>query len=89
MLLYLDQEGRGTGIASKMRAYGFQCDGIGRIELVTNNPRKIELLRASGVDVVGRAAVYGEVTPQNRAYLQTKADRSGHLIDVDELAERA
>lgn len=119
VLVYLDQEGRGTGIASKMRAYSLQCDGldtvdadamlgypadgrryeaavamleglgIRRIELVTNNPRKIELLRASGIDVVGRAAVYGEVTPQNRAYLRTKAVRAGHLIDVADLAGKA
>ena len=27
VLLYLDQEGRGTGIAAKMRAYGYQHDG--------------------------------------------------------------
>lgn len=32
VLVYLDQEGRGTGIAAKMRAYGFQCDGLDTVD---------------------------------------------------------
>ncbi|WP_224000914.1 GTP cyclohydrolase II RibA [Aureimonas sp. SA4125] len=32
VLLYLDQEGRGTGIAAKMRAYGYQSLGLDTID---------------------------------------------------------
>lgn len=32
VLLYLDQEGRGTGIGAKMRAYGYQHLGLGTID---------------------------------------------------------
>ncbi|MEB2847211.1 GTP cyclohydrolase II RibA [Rhizobiales bacterium RZME27] len=32
ILLYLDQEGRGTGIASKMRAYGYQTAGLDTVD---------------------------------------------------------
>ncbi|WIH05495.1 GTP cyclohydrolase II RibA [Xanthomonas translucens pv. graminis] len=32
VLLYLDQEGRGTGIATKLRAYGYQHDGLDTID---------------------------------------------------------
>ncbi|MCF6368017.1 GTP cyclohydrolase II RibA [Rhizobium halophilum] len=32
VLLYLDQEGRGTGIGAKMRAYGYQHDGLDTID---------------------------------------------------------
>ncbi|WP_244490659.1 GTP cyclohydrolase II RibA [Aureimonas frigidaquae] len=32
VLLYLDQEGRGTGIASKMRAYGLQHEGLDTVD---------------------------------------------------------
>lgn len=32
VLLYLDQEGRGTGIAAKMRAYGYQHDGLDTVD---------------------------------------------------------
>jgi GTP cyclohydrolase II len=32
VMLYLDQEGRGTGIAAKMRAYGYQHEGLDTID---------------------------------------------------------
>jgi GTP cyclohydrolase II len=32
VLLYLDQEGRGTGIAAKMRAYGYQHEGMDTVD---------------------------------------------------------
>ncbi|KAA0970527.1 GTP cyclohydrolase II RibA [Aureimonas fodinaquatilis] len=32
ILLYLDQEGRGTGLASKMRAYGLQHQGLDTVD---------------------------------------------------------
>jgi GTP cyclohydrolase II len=32
VLVYLDQEGRGTGIGSKMRAYGLQCEGLDTVD---------------------------------------------------------
>jgi GTP cyclohydrolase II len=32
VLLYMDQEGRGTGIAAKMRAYGYQHEGLDTID---------------------------------------------------------
>ncbi|MCL7715421.1 GTP cyclohydrolase II RibA [Stenotrophomonas mori] len=115
ILLYLDQEGRGTGIAAKMRAYGYQHEGLDtidadaqlgfgaderrygsaiamlrglgvqRIQLLTNNPTKVQLLRDAGIDVVGRIPVTGEITAENEHYLRTKATRAGHQLDVDAL----
>ncbi|WP_423822228.1 GTP cyclohydrolase II RibA [Salinisphaera sp. SPP-AMP-43] len=32
VLLYLDQEGRGTGIGAKIRAYGYQRDGLDTVD---------------------------------------------------------
>ncbi|MBC8130391.1 MAG: GTP cyclohydrolase II RibA [Rhizobiaceae bacterium] len=32
IMLYLDQEGRGTGLASKMRAYGYQAEGLDTVD---------------------------------------------------------
>jgi len=115
VLLYLDQEGRGTGIAAKMRAYGYQHAGldtidadaqlgfgpderrygsavamlhglgITRIRLLTNNPSKVERLRAAGIEVVERIPVTGGITAENEQYLRTKAARAGHALDVDAL----
>ncbi len=115
VLLYLDQEGRGTGIAAKMRAYGYQHEGLDtidadallgfgaderrygsavamlralgveRIQLLTNNPTKMQHLRNAGIEVVGCVPVTGEITAENEQYLRTKAARAGHHLDVDAL----
>jgi GTP cyclohydrolase II len=52
------------------------------IRLMTNNPRKVEGLRELGVDVSGRIPHVIPANEHNRSYLETKALRSGHLIDV-------
>jgi GTP cyclohydrolase II len=116
MLLYLDQEGRGNGIANKMRAYGLQARGhdtydadeilgfeqdqrhfdfaaemlkllgVSRVRVMTNNPVKIAALRQAGLDVVGDERVIGRPSTHNVAYLASKRDRAGHMIDMDALA---
>ncbi len=110
VLLYRSQEGRGIGLANKLRAYGLQDEGldtidadqvigfskderdfriahemldelgIARILLLTNNPSKVAALQKAGIHVVGRRAIYGEVTAQNQRYLKTKARRHGHWL---------
>lgn len=109
VLLYLAQEGRGTGLANKLRAYrlqdagldtidadrylGFSADerdfgpaaamlqqlGITRIQLLTNNPHKIDALRRAGLDVVDRLPLLAPVNPFNVRYVQTKHERAGHF----------
>jgi GTP cyclohydrolase II len=58
--------------------------GIAHVRLLTNNPAKIEQLTAFGIDVVDRVSHVFEPNSHNRAYLLTKALRSGHLIEVDQ-----
>ena len=53
------------------------------VKLMTNNPRKIDGLRELGVNVSGRQPHVIPANEHNRFYLETKAARSGHLIDVD------
>jgi GTP cyclohydrolase II len=111
IVLYLEQEGRGLGLANKMRAYMLQDDGldtmdanmmlgfddderhygvaarmlkmigVSRVQLLTNNPGKLEALSDGGVEVCARIALYTEINPENRRYLATKAARAGHLLD--------
>ena len=50
---------------------------------MTNNPRKLEGLTSLGVTVSGRIPLVIPANEHNRSYLETKALRSGHLIDVD------
>jgi GTP cyclohydrolase II len=110
IILYLRQEGRGIGIAQKVRAYELQQNGldtveanlhmgydddlrdysvaaamlhalgVASIELHTNNTRKIEGLRAGGVEVHNRAPIIAPAREENRGYLATKRDKSGHLL---------
>jgi GTP cyclohydrolase II len=53
------------------------------IRLMTNNPRKLEGLAGLGVRISERIPLIIPATDHNRSYLETKAIRSGHLIDVE------
>lgn len=51
------------------------------IKLITNNPKKIDELVKNGIKVTGRIPHIMEPNQYNRFYLETKATKSGHLID--------
>jgi len=56
--------------------------GVSSVRLLTNNPRKIEGLRAHGIEVVERVPL--EVPPRrhNLRYLQTKKLKLGHWLQL-------
>jgi len=54
---------------------------IDSIQLMTNNPKKIDQLRQYGIQVNGRIPHIMQPNEHNRFYLETKAAKSGHLID--------
>ena len=56
--------------------------GFSQVRLMTNNPRKLDGLRGLGIDVVGRIPLVMEPNRYNRAYLETKARKSGHLMNL-------
>lgn len=110
IILYMRQEGRGIGLANKVRAYslqdqgmdtveanlhlGFDDDlrdyrisaemikllGVESIELLTNNPKKLEGLQTSGVQVTSRRSLKILPNPHNKHYLETKKAKSGHML---------
>lgn len=53
------------------------------IRLITNNPKKIAALSSYGIEVSGRIPHVMQPNEYNRFYLETKAAKSGHLMDVD------
>lgn len=111
ILLYLPQEGRGIGLANKIKAYqlqssgldtveanhqlGFAADqryygmsaqilkhlGITKIQLLTNNPRKMADLETFGIQVVERIPLESLPHEQNIHYLKTKREKMGHLLE--------
>ena len=48
---------------------------------MTNNPRKVKDLTEHGVTVTDRISLIVPPNPHNEFYLETKASKSGHLID--------
>jgi 3,4-dihydroxy 2-butanone 4-phosphate synthase/GTP cyclohydrolase II len=76
---------RRLGFADDLRDYGIGAQilddlGVDRMELITNNPRKIVGLRSHGLEVVARVPL--EVAPNGRndGYLRTKKQKLGHLL---------
>ncbi len=51
-----------------------------RIRLLTNNPRKVEALKAGGIDIVERVGHKFPANPHNAHYLATKRIKSGHFL---------
>jgi GTP cyclohydrolase II len=56
--------------------------GISAVELVTNNPDKVEALRRSLVRVVSRIPLVIPPQADNRGYLKTKQEIMGHLLGL-------
>jgi GTP cyclohydrolase II len=50
------------------------------IRLLTNNPEKIQQLLDAGINVVERVPLIIQPSEYSRAYLETKASKSGHLL---------
>lgn len=56
--------------------------GIANVELITNNPDKVEALRRSPVRVSARLPLVMEAHDDNRSYLETKQELMGHLLGL-------
>jgi GTP cyclohydrolase II len=56
--------------------------GTRRIALLTNNPDKVEQLRALGVDVAARVPTGVHLNETNAAYLATKVRRQRHDLEL-------
>lgn len=87
----LQDQGRDTvdanadlGLPVDRREYGAASSilhdlGLTRIRLMTNNPAKVEGLRASGIEIAERIPINVGGNPHNERYLKTKVERMGHL----------
>jgi GTP cyclohydrolase II len=109
-VLYLRQEGRGIGLANKVRAYALQAEGadtvaaneqlhlpvdartydvaaamlrelgVESVEIMTNNPAKVESLKRLGITIERRLPVLVPATPFSAGYLETKRRLMRHEL---------
>jgi len=74
------------GFKADLRDFGIGAQilrdvGLTTLRVMTNNPRKLVGLEGYGLEITGRVPLLAETTPENRAYLATKRDKLGHLIN--------
>lgn len=76
------------GLPVDSREYGIGAQiladlGVRKIRLMTNNPAKYGGLGGYGLSVVERVPLQTVPTPENESYLRTKAERMGHLMNIE------
>lgn len=54
--------------------------GVKQIRLLTNNPEKIRVLTEAGIKIAERVPLEVGQNPDNEHYLETKAQKMGHLL---------
>jgi GTP cyclohydrolase II len=74
------------GFDSDLRHYEIpgailQYFGLRAIRLMSNNPEKVEAMENAGVQVVERVPCLADVLESREAYLRTKREKMGHLLE--------
>lgn len=67
---------RDYGIGSQILRYL----GIKKMNLLTNNPRKIHGINGYGLEILNRVSIEMLPTKENERYLKTKQEKLGHLF---------
>ncbi|HVN49406.1 MAG TPA: hypothetical protein VMU30_11380, partial [Bacteroidota bacterium] len=73
------------GFHADLRDYGIGAQilrdlNVGKMRLMTNNPKKIIGLNGYGLEVVERVPIEIHPNKYNEKYLRVKRDKMGHLI---------
>ena len=73
------------GFEPDLRHYGVGAQiledlGVRKLNLLTNNPKKVAGLSGFDLEIVDRIPVEVEVTDENRTYMKTKKARMGHIL---------
>lgn len=58
--------------------------GINSVRLMTNNPRKVDAFTSYGIKVDERIPLTTGLNPHNASYLDTKANKLGHLMKAED-----
>ena len=57
--------------------------GLDSVRLMSNNPEKVEAVERAGVRVAERVPCLADVLDTRLAYLRTKREKMGHLLEID------
>lgn len=81
------------GFRPDLRDYGIGAQilrdlGVGKMKLLTNNPKKVVGLHGYGLEIVERVPLEMDANEINERYLKTKRDKLGHLILIDQAKGR-
>jgi 3,4-dihydroxy 2-butanone 4-phosphate synthase/GTP cyclohydrolase II len=79
------QANQRLGFAPDLRNYGIGAQilrdlGLSSIRIMTNNPRKLVGLEGYGLQIIERIPLVADPNAENRAYLNVKRDKLGHLL---------
>lgn len=64
----------------RLAQYIYEHLGVQSVKLLTNNPEKIQTLKEAGINVAERIPLHVGENAENQRYLQTKADKLGHIM---------
>ena len=75
------------GFEADLRNYRLPAEilryfGVAAVRLLSNNPMKIQALERAGVRVVERLPCEAPPLDSREAYLRTKREKMGHLLDL-------
>lgn len=73
------------GYPPDLRDYGIGAQilkaiGLGKVKLMTNNPRKIVGLKGYGIEIAEIVPIPIKPNPENERYLKTKKEKLGHIL---------
>lgn len=94
---YEIQDTRGLNTNEANEALGFPADArnytcagemlqamnISEIDILTNNPDKIQQIEMCGIKIRERVSLETKIHQQNKDYLETKKTQSGHLLNLN------
>ena len=81
------------GFMPDLRHYGVGAQilvdlGVGKMRLLTNNPKKVVGLESYGLELVERVSIIAPGNQENQRYLDTKREKLGHLFEAQQGPEK-
>ena len=81
------------GFADDLRDFSdavlmLEAMGLAHVQLMTNNPKKLNALKDAGIDVdavIGTHAHIKAGVAGNKSYLETKIKHGAHMLDIKKI----